>query len=161
MKRLSIMSWNVLFLFLICVQSIGAQELKVKNVQFEDLTDKVKITYDLEGQEGKKYNVSAALSFDRGNTFPVTLTHLSGDVGGGVRPGTNKTILWDLKEQYPFGIRGNNFVFSVTAQLQKGWLHKWPYYTVAAGVAGSIIYFVSKGSKPVNTNLSITIPAEF
>ncbi len=159
--------WRVIFpccVFLVQLlfhHPCWAQELKVKNVRFEEQGDKVSITYDLDGDASKRYLISIALSFDRGKTFPLTLEHLSGDVGKGIRPGSPKAIVWNLGEQFPFGLKGGDFVFSVTAHLQKGWLHKVPYYVIGTGIAGGVVYWATRKAKARETGITITIPAEY
>ena len=86
---------------LLFTANLGAQELRVKSVRFEDRVDTVVVMYDLDGRDNKRYEVSLSLSFDGGKTYTIYPDHVSGDVGRGVRPGLGKRMEWNLNEDYP------------------------------------------------------------
>ena len=148
--------------FLLYTALLSAQELKVKNVRFEDKGETVEIKYDLEGEADTKYLVSVMLSYDDGKTLPVNTRYLKGDIGKNIRPGTEKEIIWELKKDYPFGLMGDGFVFGVTAESQKWSIKKMSLYIAGTGIVGGIVYFATRTSKQKEVNaITISIPAEY
>ncbi len=87
----------------------------VSNVVASQRTDgskKVDITYDVADPDTPTVFVSVRVT--RGGattTYPVSVT---GDVGAGVAPGTNKHIVWDAGKDVP-GTYGSDFSVCVTA----------------------------------------------
>ena len=139
-----------------------SQDLKVENVVFKDRGETVEITYDLEGDAEKNYEVTIRLSYNRGATFPFELRGVEGDAGRNVKPGDGKKVMWTVKENFPEGLRGENFVFAVTAQLQKNPV-RWPYYVATVGVVGGLVYMgTRKHVRPPPTTgvFTISIPVE-
>lgn len=63
----------------------------VSNVRFEQVNNKVKITYSLD----KQADISVCVSEDGGKTWSSPLKQVSGDVGRDVQAGA-KTIWWDV-----------------------------------------------------------------
>jgi hypothetical protein len=148
-------------LLLLITASLGAQELRVKNVRFEDRVDTVLVMYDLDGRDDKQYEVSLSLSFDGGKTYTIYPDHVSGDVGRGVRPGLGKRMEWNLNEDYPAGLIGDRFVFAVTAETQRSRFRHVPYYVLGTGLVGGIVYYAFKREAKKQTDLIITVPAEY
>ena len=71
---------------------------RIENVRARSIpgTQKVKVFYDLNVDDGKKYDIG--LSFGRGaggGGVSVSPSALTGDLGQGVIPGKNKVIEWD------------------------------------------------------------------
>lgn len=145
---------------LLCV-SLSAQELRVTNVRFEDQGDTVVVMYDLDGRDDKRYEVSLSLSYDGGKTFTIQPEHVSGDVGRGVNPGMGKVVIWELEEDYPSGLIGDRFVFAVTAETQKSRFRHLPYYVLGTGLVGGIVYYAFRRESSKQTDLVITVPAEY
>jgi len=147
---------------IVAFSPLFSQELNVDNVAFEDMGETVEITYNLRGDSLKKYVISLWLSYNKGATFPFLLSGVSGEAGRNIRAGSGKTIIWDVKNDFPEGLRGENFVFAVEAELQKNPM-RWPYYVATAGLVGGFIYMsMRKEEKPPPTvgSLSITIPVD-
>ena len=86
---------------------------RVENVRFEQVGDKVVVTYDLLGP-GEDYTVTLEASPDGGRSFTIFPKAVSGDVGEGVSPGRGKRIVWDVLEDME-ELSGDRFVFAVTA----------------------------------------------
>ena len=83
--------FSVLCLFIHCVHA----EVVVSNLVVAQRpgTKLVDITYDLSNTESNP--VYVALTVMKGTTR-INATTLSGDVGSGVNPGTEKSIVWDM-----------------------------------------------------------------
>ena len=161
-KNITRKGFMVVLWFTLC-PILNAQELKVKNVKFEDKGETVVVNYDIEGEPERKYKITLTLAYDTGQTLPINAKCLKGDVGKNIKPGTGKEIVWELKEDYPFGLIGDGFVFGVTAESQKFSFGKMPLYIAGTGLVGGIIYFATKSIKPQEeeNTITITIPAEY
>lgn len=86
---------------------------KVENTVAEVVGDQIIITYDLtQGETGDAYTVSLFSSF---NNFRAPLTHVTGDVGPGVKAGTGKRIVWDAQAE--MGSYRGSVSFEVEAVL--------------------------------------------
>ena len=112
-------SWRLLFTVISIVffssSAVWSQESGVLNVQFIQRADKkVEVTYDPVGDPSQKYKVKLALSKSgsRG-TIPLSQKTLTEKVGKDVSPGRGLTIIWNLPDDYPQGLKGENFVFIV------------------------------------------------
>lgn len=64
-------------------------------------TNLVDIHYDLITSAGHPATVSASLSVDGGQTYPIACTTVTGDVGPDVAPGFSRHIVWDAGIDYP------------------------------------------------------------
>lgn len=152
----------IVVLIIIVSTSIKAQELKVKNVQFEDKGETVVVKYDIEGEPDRKYKITLSLAYETGKSLPINVKYLKGDVGKNIKPGTGKEIIWELKKDYTFGLIGDGFIFGVTAESQKFSFGRMPLYIAGTSLVGGIIYFATKSVKQENENtITITIPAEY
>lgn len=96
------------------LSTVHAQEDGVQNIRVQQQGDRVVVTYDLLVEEGTEYEVEVKASDDR-RTFNIEPESVSGDVGQGVRPGKQKQIIWDVLEDRPEGIQGNECRFRVIA----------------------------------------------
>ena len=66
----------------------------------------VRIHYDLADADGDLCRVWLEISDDGGTTWTVPANTVTGDVGPGVRPGTNRAIVWNAEVDIP-GQSGN------------------------------------------------------
>lgn len=134
------MSENSVFylivVFLVCggVQTTHSQDLSRGDVRFSQKGPDVMVTYDLLGEEGEEYEVGLLLSMSGGDTYDYEPKAVSGDVGEGVRPGTDKEIRWNVQEDFPEGLQHPNVQFKVVIDKQGGM--GWLYYLGGAVVAG-------------------------
>lgn len=144
----------------LAARPIAAQEIAVKDVRFSDLGRTVEIGYTLEGNPELKYNVTVTLSHDGGTTYGEPLRYVSGDVGRNNLPGRNKTIIWELETEYPFGLVGDHFVFAVTAESQKVRLIKLPLVLASATLVGAFITILAT-RETAEAVMTISVPAEF
>lgn len=102
-------------LFILQAHLLFSQAPVVSNVSFSQRTDGsliVDITYDVTAI--KFVDISVEASSDGGVTWDLTCANLTGDVGSGVMPGTNKQIVWDFYVDNP-GLSGSNYRVRVTA----------------------------------------------
>jgi len=137
-----------------------SQQLEVKNVSFESNGKIVQIKYDLLGNYDKKHKVSLYLSNDNGKTFSILPKFIQGDIGKNIKPGKNKQITWHMYKDFPSGLTGDEYVFAVDAELQKG--RKWPFYVIGTGAAaGAAAYYLLQQKKeqtPTTGSIVIDIP---
>ena len=98
----SILSITMLSSLSITMLSSACFAQTVSNVRFEQVDNKVKITYSLD----KQANISVCVSEDGGKTWSSPLKQVSGDVGRDVQAGA-RTIWWDALLEYNQVINSN------------------------------------------------------
>jgi hypothetical protein len=85
--------------FLIAVLSIFISQLlfsqEVKNIRIIQEGDSVNVIYDLTG-DGQTFKVELFYSTDDGQRWQGPLKQVTGDVGTDIKPGDDKTIIWDV-----------------------------------------------------------------
>lgn len=67
---------------------------KISDLHFEQSGKKILVSYDLGGDMA--YNIKVYCSTNKGKSWGASLKAVSGDVGGFIRPGENKLIVWDV-----------------------------------------------------------------
>lgn len=134
----------------------AAQDLKVSHIRFDAEKNQVIIRYNLEGNPNKKYHIDLWLSCDSARTFTIKPEHVSGDVGNNIRSGTDKAIIWDIREDYPYGLVGDGYAFAVDAEIQKPW-RNFKYYVLGGCVVAGGIYFYSQSGK--GNKVLVTVPS--
>ena len=148
----------LIYLFLlISVNVLNGQDLKIKNVRFTDLGEKIIIKYDLISDVNRKFRISLSLSDNGGRSFRIHPNSVKGDVGKGIKPGKNKTIEWNLFKDFPDGLIGSNFIFKVEADYRKGKSYL-PLYAGGIG-AGIMIYVFTREKK--KSSIIIQVPSYF
>jgi hypothetical protein len=60
-------------------------------------TKLVDIHYDVSDPDGDLVKVRIEISNDGGKTYSVPANSLTGDIGAGIAPGTNKLIVWNAR----------------------------------------------------------------
>jgi len=90
---------TLLFLILFSLSAIGQE---VKNINFEQLDNKIIITYDLYGTD--LFDVNCFYSIDGGMNF-IELKSVTGDIGSEIKKGKDKQIIWDIFKDTD-GIKG-------------------------------------------------------
>jgi hypothetical protein len=80
-------------LFLVPAITFGQS---ISNVKAENQSGKVIITYDLNGSNDVKYNITLFGSHD---SYQTQLRYVVGDVGKGVTAGPGKRIEWDVNQE--------------------------------------------------------------
>ena len=154
MKNIICSACILIFLFGFRRSATG-QDTQVSNVRFEDRGETISVRYDLSGAYGKKFKIVISLSDDKGSTFTIKPQTVRGDIGKNVSPGRNKEILWQVKADFPYGLKGSDFVFAVDAEMQKSG-GRWPY-VVGAAVVGGVVYFATQGSKETKSSTTGSI----
>ena len=92
------------------VSNIEAKQIEAEGV----LSPIVEITYDVENPEENAVFIRVQVSDDRGATFSVPVTSVTGDVGPGVMPGVEKRIEWNAGTNLPNAF-GTEFVVKILA----------------------------------------------
>ena len=149
----------VLLLFLFVPGNTFSQNVKVKNVFFEQDKEKIFISYDLFGAIDKKFKVSLSLSNDKGKSYRIIPKAVHGDIGDDVVPGIDKQIIWEFTKDYPGGLQGEDFVFAVDAELLENEGNIKNVLLIGGlGAAGAVVYFlvIKKDKGSVN----IIIPGD-
>lgn len=69
----------------------------VSNIRAAQLagTKNVEILYDVSDADGDALSIGVQVSGDAGQTYTLPATALSGHIGAGVAPGSNRRILWN------------------------------------------------------------------
>jgi hypothetical protein len=128
----------------------------VENVRFEISGDQVIIDYDLFGSTDEEYAVQVLVKRTSDASFEYRPLNVSGDVGEGVLSGMAKRAIWNLKEEFPQGLEGDDYYLLVSVRTMDSGtpLLLW----VGAGVvaAGGIATLLllsnqSAGEEPVAT----------
>lgn len=89
---------------------------KVTDVRFVISGLKVTVTYNLEGQQGAKYDVTLLLRKRSDASFEYTPRDLTGDVGLGEFAGQDRKMTWNMSNEFPQGLEGSDFYFVVNAK---------------------------------------------
>ena len=95
-----------------------AQDARIRNVQTFQEGKRGIIQYDLLGVQGATYDVDLRLSQNGGATFDYIPTATSGAVGSGIPPGRDNEIVWAALQDFPDGLKGQNFQFKVLARRE-------------------------------------------
>src|SRR5687768_2008161 len=86
---------TVTLLLLLSCCATFAQKIAVKKIEMAG--DKIIVHYDLDdGNPNNEYQISL---YSSRNAFGTPLAKVSGDVGGEVKLGLNKKIIWNVKEE--------------------------------------------------------------
>ena len=72
----------------------------------EDGSNLVDIHYDLSSADGDPCTVWVAVSDDGGTSWRVPARTFTGDVGEGITPGRNRTVIWDAGADGPGAVGG-------------------------------------------------------
>ena len=121
-----------------------AQEFTVTDVSYSMKDSDVVVHYDLAGPADKPYKVQLVLKRQTQPFFKMIPIDVSGDVGTDVHPGRNKTIIWHMYKDVPYGLDGDDFYFevSVTGLGKKKSGTSWLLYVGGAIIGGAAaVYF--------------------
>ncbi len=134
---------------LVPVALLAEDDTAVKNVHFEVTGELVRVYYDLAGPQNQPYRVLLTLHRQGDPKFIFTPDHVTGDAKTVVFPGLKRRITWDFFRDFPDGLQGNDFYFTVEAQMLESPGGISPLYWIGGGVAvvGGILAIVllSKG----------------
>ena len=90
-----------------------AQEVNVQDVQAYQQGNRVVITYSLLGPDDAEYEVALRVSNDNGRSYQIEPNAVSGAVGDHIEPGREKEIVWQVLDDFPRGIEGDDYRFKV------------------------------------------------
>lgn len=152
----------VVLLFLLTLQTgypqsnsnTGNSE-NVEHVSYTVSDGKILVSYDLMGDSEQLYNVSLILRKTGDKNFNYIPKTVSGDIGEGHFAGINKRITWEIKNDFPNGISGEDFYFIVQAEKLKDGSNilTWVGIGVAA-VAAAVTTIIVSGSNSTNNSKS-------
>ena len=156
---MKIRNYLIAFVFLIGYAA-RSQTIKVTNIGYEQ--NKVVITYQLQDSVvGRYYTVGVYTSED---DYTNPLKHVEGDVGLEVRPGNERKIYWDVKEEQgafyegriAFELRAKEFIpfismggFEEIKTLKRGRAYNITW--TGGGVHNVLNFDLYKGEKKVHT----------
>ena len=115
---------------------ITAQELSVTNVNYTFVDGKIQISYDLNGEQQKEYEVSAFLRRETVPKFEVELKSAGGDIGKGQFVGKDKVIVWNFENDFNLDYSVEDYYFEIRIDKLGGGI-AW-YYYVGAAVGGAV-----------------------
>mgnify|MGYP000959725704 FL=1 len=116
---------------------ITAQELSVTNVNYTLVDGKIQISYDLNGEQQKEYEVSAFLRRETVPKFEVELKSAGGDIGKGQFAGKDKVIVWNFENDFKLDYSIEDYYFEIRVDKLGGGI-AW-YYYVGAAVGGAVV----------------------
>jgi len=103
-----------IFIFITIYSNSFSQTNLISNVQFTIDSIQVKITYELDGDVTKEYEVSATMrNINDGSVY--SLSSANGDIGKGNFSGSNRTIYWEYGKDYEIIPNTTDFEFNVIA----------------------------------------------
>jgi hypothetical protein len=86
------------------VEDISSNNFRAYGLKIESGEDFYKIYYNLAGKPGETFDINLYIaSRDDPNKLMKQLVFLKGDWGPKIKPGRNKTIIWDAKKEFPQG----------------------------------------------------------
>lgn len=98
--RLSTFLFAFIFANLFASNTLKAQnsapEIEITNVQVNDQTKTLFITYNLADAENEDCEISLFVSENNGRTYPIAPTNATGEIGFPTAPGTTKVITWEF-----------------------------------------------------------------
>jgi len=151
LKGLCYILAGLICLELVPVVVLADDEIAVRNVRYELTGELVRVYYDLVGPLDKVHKVAIYLRREGDSTFAYRPVYLTGDVGSIVFPGEKRRITWDFLKDFPDGIQGDDFFFTVEAEMVRA-PGVNPLYWIGGGAAvvGGVLAIVllSKGGEP-------------
>lgn len=103
-----------IFIFITIYSNTYSQTNLISNVKFTVDSTQVKITYELDGDVTKEYEVYATMrNINDGSVY--SLSSAKGDIGKGKFAGLYNTIYWEYRNDYEIIPNTTDFEFNVTA----------------------------------------------
>lgn len=140
-------------------QTQSSEEPQGTNVQWSIKNDAIIITYDLIGDPDAKYDVRIIMKRENDPSFNATPVTAEGEMGEGYFAGTNKTIRWYFRRDYPQGFQGEGYYFEVRVRNISP-KSNWLYYAIGgvAVAAGVIALIVSNSQSEKNGAVELPLP---
>jgi hypothetical protein len=109
--------WLIIILSILSVMSVKifSQSLKVKNIHYRLIEDKIEIFYDLPVNYDS-LEVSLVFCKKSDPRFRHYPEFIYGDIGIGVFSGTKKKIIWSYKKEPDYLFTGGEFYFKISAK---------------------------------------------
>ncbi|MCX6132212.1 MAG: hypothetical protein NTU47_00250 [Ignavibacteriales bacterium] len=138
----------------------GAEGIKVTNVSFRLVGTRIAVNYDLEGMEKETYRTRISLRKESDSTFVYVPRQVNGDVGDGVYAGANKQITWDFLTEFPGGLEGSDYYFTIEAEVYSPGsnLIYWIGGVVAAAAAAAAYLLGTKASTSATSDTGFPAP---
>lgn len=154
-----------ILLFLLSAQPGNSQSISdkndiVKNVKYTVTNGTVYITYDLSGNEEQLFAISLILKKADYKNFTYLPKTVTGDIGDDQTAGKNKEIIWELRNDFPEGLSGEDYYFIVQAEEVDGSANilTWAGIGIAAAVAAVTYIIVGNGNSSENSSNSFPSP---
>jgi hypothetical protein len=111
------MTRNFFILFLSVLNSaFFACGQEIDNITWFQREEKIVVTYDITGAKYfERFDITLYVSTDGGRTFTGPLKEVTGDVGANIGEGKNKTVTWNVLDEYP-GF-GGKIIFDLRAGI--------------------------------------------
>lgn len=151
MKKLYSLALNISLTIIILGSPMKAQE-KI-DVSFEaGEGDKIYISYFLNGDASKTYEVNTVLRKSNDPSFRLIPQDLSGDIGEGKFANRKCTIVWNMNKDEGARLEGEDFYFEVNAS-EVSEKSSWYWYALGAaalggGTAAYLLLNKDKSSEP-------------
>jgi hypothetical protein len=140
----------LIFYFFMVTLCVNGQQ--IENITWTQQDEQIIIKYDVTGAKYfEKFDITLFVSTDGGLTYSGPLKEVTGDIGANIGEGKNKSITWNVLDEYP-GF-GGNIVFDVRAVVSpqkvkhkiiagyKGSLSA--PYGLMAGLTGKVGFYLS------------------
>lgn len=122
--------------------ALGQHSDVIDNAQLQREGDQLRIAYDLAGEkEDDKYEIELLLSSDGGATYEPLPETVHGAVGDGVRAGAGKQILWEVLQDFPYGLAEADYRLRIAADKKgsAGWWVFGSFVTLGGGAAAAVL----------------------
>lgn len=87
--------FSIMFIPVFLIGQNSAPEIEITNVQVNDQTKTLFITYELTDAENEDCEVALFISENNGRTYPIAPTNATGEIGFPIAPGGSKVITWE------------------------------------------------------------------
>jgi hypothetical protein len=122
--------------------AFSREDITVKNVRFEVSGNKIVIRYDLTGPIDRVYVVKMSVKRRQVPSYEFIPKAVAGDVGEGKFSGSNRQINWEILQELPNGLEGDDYYFRIEAALVPSGSNLVYYLGGAAVVVGAAAYFL-------------------
>ena len=122
--------------------AFSREDISVKNVRFEVSGNKIVIRYDLAGPVDRVYQVKMSVKRRQLPSYELIPKVLAGDIGEGKFGGSNRQITWEILQDSPNGLEGDDYFFHIEAALVPAGSNLVYYLGGAAVAVGAAAYFL-------------------
>ena len=98
-------------------QALSKDKIRVENVSFELVGEKVYIYYDLIGPQNRQYIITLTVRREQVRSTQIQPQLLKGDIGKGRFAGRNGQIVWEISREVPRALKASDYYFVVEAEL--------------------------------------------